>query len=1421
MTMYVYITDRCEKDAQTHALAGLVSNVQRQIENTQSLTGFRFFSSTSFMLKPLGRSFRLVAYRKSFESSDLILFLRVLARGEKEYKIFLSKSECASKELEQKFLPYSSEELFEIYQRVSSQPAVSPPPELNDSERLWLYGVFGSRTPMDDLVVLETNEWVKRVQAPEMREFLASYHRVVEHMITRIYENKLKHAHSNKECQIFWDEGDRLGIAYLYRPDLKRILLLEPVRDGMDLEGLLKEYIGRLEKLKDTAEDLSRVAGRSYPWLMVLDRDLWLAIERDDKANLALSPEESNLLESLRAQRADAYWGFPLFINGRAGSGKTTILQYLAADFVEFALIHRTELQPIYMTCSRELLLEAREAVRKLLTVHHERLLKRPLDKKMLEQMLERCFVVFHEFLRSLLDPKVLGRFRPERYVNYVVFRRLWEDSFRRRPEAQHMSPDIAWHTIRSFIKGIRSSPDDDLDPTEFAALPRRRKSVSLDVYEEIYDRVWLSWYRRLCEEEDYWDDQDLAATVLASGILENKSYAAIFCDEAQDFTPLEIEIVYRLSVYAKRSLRPEELRRIPIVFAGDPLQTINPTGFRWDAVKATFHDHLCSILDPRRRASPDISYKELQLNYRSNPGIVRFCNLIQLIRAACLDRQDVSPQEPWWVDHPVQTLWYDVDSANTKDSLLRCTDFVKIVNCEADEETDYVRSDEILVNLKEQSEGIYRNVVSVNRAKGLEFPAVVLFRFGDSAPKDIDRLISGDLDTGGETDKLLPFEYFLNRVYVAASRAKKQLIVVDSREGFQRFWSFATNPTEVERLIAKTRNPSAWKNAVSFLVEGREEPWTTDRIDPIEQAEEYAAQGRRNRDPYLMRQAALAYRNGNRNFEADRCLALAAEFEQKLAEAGDRYLALGLLKDAFRCYWDGQQFEKVVELANKNPGYASRLESRAADFVARTKDVPLAFLEEIIRATSTAEWLEMVARDKTWRYVIGQLAARLANIPRDHSIPWKETLHVMKLFAGHSVLVEPQYLAAIAFAAEDYAYAIEMWERARMVNHEQYWWAKTKVEKFPEVILWLARLHQSQEILQQWFAHRSTVRALESLPIAVVDAIVDSAIELGDLNVACQLLEVRPNKERIAALLAAAAERNDTDLLFRAAKVAIKMLIMTSAWRELVDAVEKGDFGDLTKHLHDAVDTRLFTNKVQLLRVAIEELARSPELAQAGRKDTEPIKELLRRWFVSGKARKPTLVRPQVVGAAIERTGWSNVAVDYYYKIYRDRESSPELKRFAAGRLIVNIERLINYHMQENKASDKRKVEEYRRLADTIREAMGFGKDERFPEFPELPVARELETPTEQLIGPFRFVVSRAHRRLLIVNLHRCESVTVHAAEKQLKGEVVSEVVSPSQNAVASWGIREWKMRVDLFSGPTSVRISCTFDGGSFEVEL
>jgi hypothetical protein len=1089
--IYVHVTDQCKEDAAKHGQLSLLKSVQQKVESTQSLVNFDFFPPTKFVKKRLGWGFRMIGFQVSTESGELLLFLRVLTRESKEYKDFLDNHKKETQRFERLWQTYSQTQLREIYREIASQPPAKPLPEPNDEERAWLYKILDQRDIIDDLIILETNTWVKKMRTEETRDFLAMYHEAID-------QRDLAHlspASSNNDCQVHWTKT--VGFAYLYRPDLNRLLLLEPLKRDDDADTILANHRRDLAKIGEAADELSRIAGRSYPYLMVFDQKAWLTIQKDEEANLALSPEEADILASVRRAYVQRESTYPLFINGQAGSGKSTMLQYLTAQYVDFAIRHSTQLLPIYLTANKELLERARNVVRGLLTTHYQYLYDGVPAPTKVNAVLDKSFVVFYEFLRSLLQPQTSERFLPENRVTYAKFKRLWATDFSKRPEARRLNPDIAWHTIRSYIKGRRSTPDDDLSPEEFEALPQKHRSVSIETFRLIYDHVWHRWYKRLCDSEGYWDDQDLAVQALNSEALSSMSFAAVFCDEAQDFTPVELDLIFQLSVYARRSLHPEELRQVPIAFAGDPLQTINPTGFRWETVGADFYDRFCAVLDPRRRASIKPNYKELRFNYRSNSGIVQFCNLIQLIRVALLGYRELRPQEAWGVEVATQPAWFSIEDYVTQQQLQQRPDFVKLVNCDEGEETDFAKRDPTLSQMTGNKDDVFQNVFSPMRAKGLEFPAVIIYRFAETAPNNFQQFLTKKIDLQHEAEHRLAFEYFLNRLYVAASRAKNQLFIVDSSDTFNSFWRFATDPDIVDRLKQDTKEPHVWKRSVVQAMRGLNKLWSGQPIDFKEQAHDYATQGCLREDPYLMRQAALAYRSAGEELEARKCLALAVEFEGDLSAAGDRYRDLGILDEAFRCYWKSQNFARISKIIAKDSLHASRLECLAADFMINRSNMET-FLKKVLRTAKDPSWRAEVTKDATWKSVLNKLAEHLVQETSSTNLPWLEMCKIFQQLHQDGLL-QKQHLGVISYRAGDYNTAVDIWDEFGETHHRSYWQAKANLSPFPDNIKWLSRLNRSEDISKEWQKHRTTVADPGTLDDTIYSAIVNAAFDMGD----------------------------------------------------------------------------------------------------------------------------------------------------------------------------------------------------------------------------------------------------------------------------------------------------------------------------------
>jgi hypothetical protein len=498
----------------------------------------------------------------------------------------------------------------------------------------------------DESFIFESKEWVEAFRKPVAKEFLRPlwkfvYKLVCKDLVLRKEKDKIP-------------VGEPRGI--LYRQFNSGLLLISPfgIEGAKSDEALRQEYQMLFSCEEEVSEqELRKNSIRAYPESIAWEEDTWVNVQKGDKdANLSLSPEESELLHSILTPGQNQR-KYPLFINGRPGSGKTTILQYLFSDLLDFYLNSPDRLPepPLYLTYSTSLLERAKKTVSNILKCDYKRLVERTnpdIEGKDGRDAFNRSFYSFRGLLLSQLEPTARSRFAANRYVDFPKFKKDWVRHVSQNsqiPQELRKSPELAWHAIRTFIKGRRSSDgfEEDFHPESYAELPKRQKSIDEALYAEIYSRIWNGWYRKKCLDDNMWDDQDLALEVLRleDGI---SKYPAIFCDEAQDFTANELAVILKLSLYSARTVPHYQLSSIPFVFAGDPFQTLNPTGFDWNALSDEFRQNILRELDPIGRHKLQINFQELSYNYRSAEPIVRLCNLVQLIRGVLFDIGGLRP---------------------------------------------------------------------------------------------------------------------------------------------------------------------------------------------------------------------------------------------------------------------------------------------------------------------------------------------------------------------------------------------------------------------------------------------------------------------------------------------------------------------------------------------------------------------------------------------------------------------------------------------------------------------------------------------------------------------------------------------------------------------------------------------------------
>ncbi len=223
---------------------------------------------------------------------------------------------------------------------------------------------------------------------------------------------------------------------------------------------------------------------------------------------------------------------------------------------------------------------------------------------------------------------------------------------------------------------------------------------MGYDQFQEIYE-IYNQWYKIPIAKSGYWDDQDLIFKVLELECY-SPEYTAIFCDEAQDFTRLELQLIVRLSVFSQYNLGYQPIQCLPFAFAGDPFQTLNPTGFSWESFKAAFHNEVITALDPAGEWHLEMNFQELKSNYRSCSPIVQFNNPIQLWRHLLFNQRELKPQTAWKQGELAPQKLIVGENISPEELLGYVRDTIIIIPCEEGEEIAYIKQDEVLDKIVE-----------------------------------------------------------------------------------------------------------------------------------------------------------------------------------------------------------------------------------------------------------------------------------------------------------------------------------------------------------------------------------------------------------------------------------------------------------------------------------------------------------------------------------------------------------------------------------------------------------------------------------------------------------------------------------------------------------------------------------------------
>lgn len=1077
MRNFVFSTNRYDEEAKKHGKAKALDmfRVKTSSEEYKHPREMEYTKFPGNYIKIKHENFRSVLTTKQFtiEGQQICVYiaLRMFARGDSEYDKFKlsTKSEKERDTITGKVsLDWAYYEK-EVKELLKEPTAISNKPELTISENLFISTPLNINHELFEITIFETKEWINCVNdnftgSTNAEGEFTDFTNAANEINNCLYDNL-----SNPSGWYPIEFKEYAILAYKREDDnwiLAKLVERNPTRD----------YSTELPKAIPT--DFQR----GYPCTFLEDRDEWRVMEQDSKSNMVLSSQQVDIVSQKQIR-------YPLFLTGRAGSGKSTLLQYLFAEVILRYINSRDNVgielkAPVYLSYSSNLIDDAK----KLCTTLFEKnnVYKKALEdknvnyKKDIQPLLPKMFYVFKTLLCDCIEKKHPGKvnkkFPDSKYISFPKFNSMWEKKFGKiKNAARDYGPSISWHVIRTYIKGWDS--DAFLTPEDYDKIGEKNQSVTLKTFKNIYENVWKKWYSMLNANEGVWDDQDLVIYCLQEDCVDDR-FSAVFCDESQDFTRVEIDFILNSSSFAQRSIKiQDDINKLPFVFAGDEFQTLNPTGFSWESLRSYFTERLSTLVGIKPQKGMIPSPVVLSENFRSTRNIVKLANRIQLLRASRFNEYSV-PQKPHFSQEGSSVYCISPSDEETLKKL-KDNGVVLIVPTNDGESVEQYIKDSPLKDFVKFEEGVPSNITILNptQAKGLEYPNVAIFGFNTKNNQgiQIDNLTKWfDNHECPNLTEDIELKYQVSNAYVAVTRASSNLYIIDDVNR-SSFWAFAFNQSEDESLDKEI-------NHLQLLMFGnlssaKRDQWSENEIGWIEYVKDidisdenlkYLSsnehkQDLENRaaelhDSKLMLQAATSYKSAGNRIDEARCRAKAAAYDERFDEAAEWFSKAGMYDKAVDNYWlelNVNQQQSVVEKIKKLTG---KSHNKKIEFCKKTtaptlRDIKMGLDDMAIFLRENPK--EQVCY-KAWSYIITLM---MQNLKTEGAEGTKEIPIIIKALDKLSefdieVNACRSKLASIAYGIGANEEAIKAWESMKKVERiPEYCNAKLKVERYPKTI--------------------------------------------------------------------------------------------------------------------------------------------------------------------------------------------------------------------------------------------------------------------------------------------------------------------------------------------------------------------------------
>lgn len=509
-----------------------------------------------------------------------------------------------------------------------------------------------------------------------------------------------------------------------------------------------------------SAADVDERPRREFPIQAVEDEEAWnllreIAESPETDPCLILSPREREFLSMFQNSGK-----LPVLVHGSAGSGKTTLLSMSLAAVVDGAQSNSAP-DPLFVTYSTRL----RDLARKRLI--SALIIQRGWSRDRAEGTARRVCRTFSEVVDEILqdsletDPDI-HRAAKLAGDEWTSFLKWWNGG---KSQSAFMrggaSPGEHFRVLNTFFFGylpVDRSPTDD----EWWNLEERRCAcehlydVSADDLESSL-RVWNEYRGHIPKTGTVADRSIRALEICLSDPETFCKWGHIIVDEIQDFSDHDILLIIGLSQFSS-------LDSLPLFMAGDEMQSISPSGFTFAGCRELLQNTV-SAMGFELTAPPTV--ERMTDNFRNLRRIAELTVSSQRL----LTRVDRAKH----VSNPHLHRIHEGDGTVERVSTLRplhssvasalgSPSMAVVVPCRWEDREHFVRQSltEILGSTMDLD---YRNFLTVEQCKGLEYSTVVLCGFASAYSRDQQE---------GRP------RWILNALIVAVSRARNRVVLLD-----------------------------------------------------------------------------------------------------------------------------------------------------------------------------------------------------------------------------------------------------------------------------------------------------------------------------------------------------------------------------------------------------------------------------------------------------------------------------------------------------------------------------------------------------------------------------------------------------------------------------------------------------------------